>query len=74
MFNRRKLQAQMVLKGYTIGEVAEKLGINAATMYRKLGNNGDFSREEISKLIDILDIEDVEGVFFAHDVADTQLE
>ena len=27
MFNRRKLQAQMVLKGFTISEVAEKLGI-----------------------------------------------
>ena len=74
MFNRRKLQAQMVLKGYTIGEVAEKIGINSATMYRKLNNNGDFSREEINKLIDLLEIDDIEGIFFAHDVADTQQE
>lgn len=72
MFNRRKLQAQMVLKGYTIGEVAEKIGVNSATMYRKLNNNGDFSREEINKLIDLLEIDDIEGIFFAHDVADTQ--
>lgn len=74
MFNRRKLQAQMVLKGYTIGEVAEKIGINSATMYRKLNNNGDFSREEINKLIDLLEIDDIEGIFFAHNVADTQQE
>ena len=72
MFNRRKLQAQMVLKGYNVSQVAEMLGINTATMYRKLGNDGDFSRTEINQLIDILDIEDIRGIFFAPSVAGMQ--
>ena len=72
MFNRRKLQAQMVLKGYNVSQVAEMLGINSATMYRKLGNDGDFSRTEINQLIDILDIEDIRGIFFAPSVAGMQ--
>ena len=72
MFDRRKLQAQMVLKGYNVSQVAEMLGINSATMYRKLGNDGDFSRAEINQLIDILSIEDVAGIFFAPNVASMQ--
>ena len=69
MFDRRKLQAQMVLKGYNVSQVAEMLGINSATMYRKLSNDGDFSRAEINQLIDILDIKDIAGIFFAPSVA-----
>lgn len=72
MFDRRKLQAQMVLKGYNVSQVAEMLGINSATMYRKLSNDGDFSRAEINQLIDILDIKDIAGIFFAPSVADMQ--
>jgi DNA-binding phage protein len=72
MFDRRKLQAQMVLKGYNVSQVAEMLGINSATMYRKLGNDGDFSRTEINQLIDILDIKDIRGIFFAPSVASMQ--
>ena len=72
MFDRRKLQAQMVLKGYNVSQVAEMLGINSATMYRKLGNDGDFSRTEINQLIDILDIKDIRGIFFASSVASMQ--
>ena len=72
MFDRRKLQAQMVLKGYNVSQVAEMLGINSATMYRKLSNDGDFSRAEINQLIDILDIKDITGIFFAPSVAGMQ--
>ena len=72
MFDRRKLQAQMVLKGYNVSQVAEMLGINSATMYRKLSNDGDFSRAEINQLIDILDIKDISGIFFAPSVAGMQ--
>lgn len=70
-FNRRKLQAQMVLKGKTGKEVAEKLAINEATLYRKM-NNGDFTRNQISTMIEFLDITDIDGIFFADNVADTQ--
>lgn len=72
MFDRRKWQAQLVLKGYTISQLADELGINSATMYRKLGSDGDFSRDEINKMIDLLAIDDVVSIFFAPEVAQTQ--
>lgn len=71
-FNRRKLQAQMVLKGKTGKDVAEKLKINESTLYRKMNDNGDFTRNQISTMIDFLDITDIDGIFFADDVAETQ--
>lgn len=58
MFDRKKLQAQMVLKGMTGKKMAEKLNITEGTFYRKMGNEGDFSRDEIQKISDVLDIED----------------
>lgn len=69
MFNRRKLQAQMVLKGMKASEVAEKMGIDSSTFYRKMGNNGDFSRAEIQKIVEILEIEEPMDIFFAPELA-----
>lgn len=65
MFNRRKLQAQMVLRGVKTEDVANELGINASTFYRKMGNDGDFSRLEIQKMIEFLEIENPNDIFFA---------
>lgn len=65
MFNQRKLQAQMVLKGLTVEQVSKKMEINSATFYRKMKNDGDFSRKEIQQLIDILEISDPMDIFFA---------
>ena len=72
MFNRRKFQAQMVLMGMNMKDLSNNLNINESTLYRKLGNNGDFSREEIGKIIDVLHIDDPMDIFFAESVADTQ--
>ena len=59
----------MVLKGINGKELSEKLGINESTLYRKLNDNGNFSREEINKLINILDIDDPVAIFFAEEFA-----
>jgi hypothetical protein len=70
MFNRNKLQAQMVLKGMNGKEMAKKLDITEGTFYRKMGNDGDFSREEIQKISDVLDIEDnLADIFFAKELS-----
>lgn len=68
MFDRRKLQAQMVLKGLTGREVSEMLGIDESTFSRKM-NNGNFTRSEIAKLIEILSLDDPMSIFFADDTA-----
>ena len=64
MFDKKRLQAQMVLVGMNVKEVSAALGINEATFYRKMNNDGDFSRKEISQLVEILKIEDPMIIFF----------
>jgi transposase-like protein len=68
MFNERKFRAQLVLAGITVKELAEKLGINEATLYRKIGSDGRFTRQEINNLIEILDIKNPEEIFFAKEL------
>ena len=65
MFDRKRFKAQLVLAGLTSKELAEKLGINEATLYRKINDDGRFTRQEINELIRILNIEDPEPIFFA---------
>lgn len=69
MFNLNKFKAQMALRGMTGREVSQKMGINEATFYRKLKDNGNFNRQEINNLIDILGIESPEEIFFADELA-----
>lgn len=54
----------MVLKDINAEELSEQLGINPSTFYRKMNNDGDFSRAEIEKMIIVLEINDPVFVFF----------
>ena len=69
MFNRRLLESKMVLKGINVKKLSEALGINESTFYRKLKNDGDFNRSEINTIINVLEIEDPESIFFAEELA-----
>lgn len=69
MFNRRLLESKMVLKGINVKKLSEALGINESTFYRKLKNDGDFNRSEINTIINVLEIEDPEAIFFAEELA-----
>ena len=52
MFDKNKFKACIVAAGKTAKDVAVILGINESTLYRKIANNGAFSREEIQKMKD----------------------
>jgi len=69
VFNKNEFKAQIVKKGLTVKKLAEYLGINEATVYRKINADGDFTRDEINKLIDILQIEEPMKIFFAEKLA-----
>ena len=69
MFNKNMFRAQMVLKGITVRELSEKLGINESTLYRKINADGSFTREEINQLIVILGISDPRAIFFSDELA-----
>lgn len=69
MFNKRKFKAQIALKGQTIRSVAKHLGIDDATLYRKMNGESDFFRAEIQALCDLLEIENPSEIFFAKQFA-----
>ena len=65
MFDKRKFMAQIVLAGMTQKELAQKLGIDESTLYRKINDDGRFSRKEMNDIIEILQIKDPNPIFFA---------
>lgn len=69
MFDERRFRAQLVLADVTMKELAAKLNINESTLYRKVKQDGSFTRDEINQLITILNIEDPKQIFFAEELA-----
>ena len=65
MFRENEFRAQIVRAGKTNKDLAAHLGINEATLYRKIKADGNFTREEINKMISFLNIENPEAIFFA---------
>lgn len=72
VFDKRKFLAQMTLRDVSKKELAEKLGINEMTLYRKINNDGFFTRKEINTMIDYLAIENPAEIFFANELAETK--
>ena len=64
MVDKKKLKAAWVAKGYRQSEIAQLVGVSAATFSRKM-NTGKFGVDEAKKLIEILDIENPSSIFFA---------
>ena len=68
MFNEREFNAQMARKGKRRVDLANALGIDPSTLYRKIQNDGDFDREQISTIIEFLEIDDPMSIFFASEL------
>lgn len=64
MFDKNKFKASIVAEGKTVGDVANELGMNESTLYRKISNDGNFTRQEIQDLIRILKIKNPFEIFF----------
>lgn len=65
MFNKNKFKASIVAAGKTANDLATELGINESTLYRKISNDGAFTRQEMQKIITFLKIENPLDIFFA---------
>ena len=72
MFDEKELLAQMARKGLSRKQVANAIGIDPSTFYRKMSNDGSFKRKEILDIVELLDIEDPMKIFFASELAETQ--
>lgn len=68
MTNTLKLKALMVEKGFTQEQLAKKLGISEQSLNYKINNKREFKASEIQALTKILDVQDVDLIFFARNV------
>lgn len=64
MTNTLKLKALMVEKGFTQEQLAKKLGISEQSLNYKINNKREFKASEIQALTKILDVQDVDSIFF----------
>lgn len=66
MFDKAKFKYFLDMNSLTMKELAERININQTTLYRKVGNNGNFSREEIGRIKKELNLSDEEAmeIFF----------
>lgn len=69
LFNAVEFEVAMLRKGVKMKELADDLEIDISTLYRKIKNNGDFDRAQISKIMKRLDISDPNPIFFAPELA-----
>ncbi len=70
--NINKLKGKIVEKGLSIALVAEQMGIDRATLYRRLDNCGaGLLVKDAHKIAEILDLtcEEAMSIFFAEQVA-----
>lgn len=72
--NERILKARMVERGITSAMLAKLLGINPATLSRKMCGCADFKRAEIQQIRLALSLTDSEtsAIFFDNELTETQ--
>lgn len=72
MVNINKLRGKIVEKGLTVCELANLIGMDKATLYRKISKNGEkFTIKDADSIIIALDLnaEETKSIFFAQIVA-----
>lgn len=65
MTNTRLLKSYIIKNGLTQKELAKIVGISFACLNAKINNKKDFKSKEIYKICEILNIKDIDNVFFA---------
>ena len=67
MFQKDMFRGKVIEAGHTMSELADYLGINAATLYRKIDGQSEFKRIEIQLIRQFLGLssDDVDRIFFA---------
>ena len=72
MVNVNKLKGRIVECGLSVGILAERIGMDRATLYRKMNSNGDTmlikDADKIAKELD-LSLDEAAAIFFSRNVA-----
>lgn len=71
MLNKNLFRAKCAEKGVTLEQVARIIGVNQATLYRKLNGKSEFTRNEIQLFKSALNLsgDDMQNIFFAEKLA-----
>ena len=63
MVNVLMLKGKVIERGYNLEKLAEKLGIDRSTLYRKLNNAGeDFTIKQANEIVSLLKLRPDEAV------------
>lgn len=67
MVNTRLLRGKIEEKGTNISEVAAKMGVDKATLYRRIQNSETFTIGEVGKITEILSLtkDEAVSIFFS---------
>lgn len=67
---KREFKAMLVKKGINVEELAKKIGLDRATLYRKVNNN-TLTLTDINNIIQALDLTEDEtmAIFFKNEIA-----
>lgn len=71
MANMGELKAECVRNGISLEKLAEKIGINNSTLYRKINRNTEFNRNELQIIRECLKLSDEQfiAIFFNDKIA-----
>lgn len=74
MVNINKLKAKMVENEISVSQLADRVGVNQATMYRRFNGGENFSIKEASEIAKILNLsaDELNDIFFNEIVAEMQ--
>lgn len=72
--NQTEFKVAQIRAGLTREDIAKILGLNSATIYRKINGESDFTLNELKKLKKILGLtnNDVDRIFFTDGLTETQ--
>ena len=67
LFKANLFKAAIAANSKTTKEVAEAIGVNEATLYRKISGKSDFTRNEIQLIRQFLSLsaDEIDNIFFA---------
>jgi predicted transcriptional regulator len=69
MFNKNRFEKEVKEKGLRMQTVAEAMGIDRTTLYRKINGGPDFTLSEIQACRSLLGDDEIRDIFFAEEVS-----
>ena len=64
MFDRARFQQELKDKGISMQTVAEAMGVDRSTLYRKVNGESDFTLREVQACMTFFSDEELKRVFF----------